>query len=862
MRKNWDRKEFLICLATYLKLPFYEGRVPTISEVTTLIPRNYSSVSIRIANFVACDPAAKARGVYGMTGGYDVCKPYWDEFCNNHEKLLEEVMNYIDNNDIANDEFPIEQDSSVYPTEPRFAKFELILLLYLLIKRIPCGKGSHIFDFFSIFFNYNEEEVEFALNRFKELISSNISNPTEDIFNQVWLEYKSNSSSIIYSARLFWDYILTKSVDAFPEKQFVTKHIISGKLESIEVDEDVEKLVDILLEKDYTSMSIISECMNKFGDKYTHMTLKDWKLCVSNYIEQVKINESKESVILQETDFDDNYDDSEIEQEPDFSQTSISEPRIPIVKTECSKSFNFARDGKTIASSKCLDYSRKLNLPNFVQYRIFCRDKLIELYNQRESLQTRYLDVPAKLSQKDFEKAGKYKFNKWNIEFYICERNKCIEDSGLVRSRQYIYYPIVDKIFLCDDVHTGLKPSIKSVLDSLVINYNPSDFDKTINSTVQTAASTHSMNLSMKAVDVLKRTTEELKLLTGEPKVLNYNTFSLKDFGDRGIFQFSNAILKIILVKGVIENSGIKRDTYYMLDTISNVVVSFGSITTARQRIDSAIKRTYKYKGYSSEQKTSIPKYVPRVHTSVPKCNYDNFVIFLSIIKSSQGNYYSESSIKVYTSNVRSNYIIKKVLRHNPSGDIFDITDIETAKLLLSDIEYDYRKSKAGSANVAVASLYVRFLEEFVFCDKTDFIHEHISPTNLSINKEESKVQPIVDEESNEKNYIRVTYLDGTIDEQLKVVETLINFIQRVGVTNVHKLHLKCYEGDLVCPKEDFIPKYATRYRYISNNLFINTNTNTQTKFSQMKEIAKLLNFNCRIELMKGYTIVDSYNNL
>lgn len=861
MRNNWDRIELLICLATYLKLPFYKGRVPTISEVTKLIPRNYSSVSIRIANFVACDPVAKARGVYGMTEGFDVCKPYWDEFCNNHKKLLDEVMNYLDNNDIANNDNTIEQNSSINPREPRFAKFELILLLYLLIKRIPCGKGSHIFVFFSLFFNYKEEEVEFALNKFKELISSNISNPTEDIFNQVWLEYKSDSSSIIYSARLFWDYILTKSVDAFPEKQFVTKHIISGKLESIEVDEDVEKLVDILFKKNYTSMSIISECMNKFGDKYAHMTLKDWKFCISNYIEQVITNKSNESVILQETEFDDNCDISVIEHEPDFSQTSISDPQIPIVETECSKSFNFARDGKTIASAKCLDNSRKLNLPNFVQYRILCRDKLIELYNQRETLQTRYLDVPAKLSQKDFEKAGKYKFNKWNIEFYICERNKCIEDSGLVRSRQYIYYPIVDKIFLCDDVHTGLKPSIKSVLDQLVINYNPSDLDKTINSTVQTAISTHSMNLSMKAVDVLKRTIEELKVLTGEPKVLNYNTFSLKDFGDRGIFMFSNAILKIILVKGVIENSGIKRDTYYMQDTISNKVVTFGSITTARKRINSAIKRAYNYKGYSSEQKKTFTKYVPRVQTNVPKCNYENFAIFLSIIKSSNGNYFSDSSIKVYTSNVRSNYIIKKVLRHNPSGDIFDITDVETAKFLLSDVEYDYRNRKAGSVNVAVVSLYVRFLEEFVFSDKTDHIQDYIAPTNLSINKKESKVCPI-DEVSNEKNYIRVTYLDGTIDEQLKVVETLINFIQRVGVTNVHKLHLKYYGGDLVCSKEGFLPKYATRYRYISNNLFINTNTNTQTKFSQMKEIAKLLNFNCRIELMKGYTIVDSYNNL
>lgn len=862
MRKNWDRIELLICLATYLKLPFYKGRVPTISEVTTLIPRNYSSVSIRLANFAACDPSARARGVNGMAGGLAVCKPIWDEFCNNHNKLLQEINGYsLYTNNTIEDNSNAKMNTPFSHKEYNFAKFELILLLYLLIKRIPCNKGSHIIDFFSLFFNYDEDAIEYALNRFKDLISSKDTNLSDDIFNQVWFDYKSNSSSIIFSGRLFWDYILTKSVNVFPEKQFATKHIVSGKLESIEADDDVENLVDILLEKDCSLMNIISDCMNKFGEKYSHMSLKDWKLSVSNYIEQSKSVESNDTSSVVNQEIQEEPLANDLEQVTNYTAQSVEEPKISSCQTTLSKSFNFAKEGKTIASNKCLDNSRKLKLPNFVDYRNQCRDEIIKLYNQREYLQTIYLDIPANLSQKDIEKSGKYKFKKWNIEFFICERRKCIEDSGIVRTRQYIYYPIVDKIFLCDDVYTGLKPSIKSVLDSLFINYSSSDFDKSGNSQLQATSHFQSSNLSMKAVDVLKRTTEELKLLTGEPTVLNYNTFTLKDFGNRGIFKFSNAILKIILVKGVIENSGIKCDTYYMQDTISNVVVSFGSITTARQRIESAIKRAYKYQGNNSTQTTSFPKYEPKVQPNNPICNYDNFVTFLSQARSSQGYPYSESSIKVYTTNVRSNYIIKKVLRYRTTGDIFDITDIETAKLLLSDIEYDYRNNKAGSANLAVATLYIRFLEEFVFANKVEDNQVNIPSLKPSDDRENRRTETTY-EESNEKNYIRVTYLDGTIDEQLKVVETLINFVQRVGVTKVYELHLKYYGGDLVCPRKDFVPKYETRYRYISNNLFINTNTNTQTKFSQMREIAKLLNFNCRIELMKGYTIIDTFNNL
>ena len=47
---------------------------------------------------------------------------------------------------------------------------------------------------------------------------------------------------------------------------------------------------------------------------------------------------------------------------------------------------------------------------------------------------------------------------------YVSSRNKCVENSGSVRSRQYVYFPETDNIRLCDDVYTGLKKVLKPVL--------------------------------------------------------------------------------------------------------------------------------------------------------------------------------------------------------------------------------------------------------------------------------------------------------------------------------------------------------------------------------------------------------------
>ena len=494
----------------------------------------------------------------------------------------------------------------------------------------------------------------------------------------------------------------------------------------------------------YGSTLQFSELFREYGGKYLR-----WNKVTGWVFSKKRIKQIRDFISAYNIECNDLFTCDEKE-EPKVGFSNVENTQPPLNKT-----FEFNKGGKSIVSSICREYSKRLGIPTFIDYKNQCRVDLIYLYNQKDKLTTKYLDIPANLSQKDFDKPGKYKFNKWNIEFFICERRKCVEDSGIVRARQYIYFPLVDKIYLCDDVHTGLKPAVKSVLNSLMISYLSSDFEK------------------------------------------------------------------------VESSKGIEAETIP-----SNISPVHNSTVNSRT---------------NSEERVLAP-------SNIENCNVKNFQLYLTTIKSNRGQKYSNSSINVFSTGTRSAYIISKVLKYHDSGNIFNIDDIKVAEKLLSDITYDFKLNKTSSSYVSLLMLYIRFLEEYVFPKR-----KHIE--NTSINQESViKVNPV--NNTLDKKYIRVTYLDGTIDEQSKVVETLINFVQRVGPLSAFNIHLQCCGGDLICYKENFMSLYASRYRYISNDLYINTNTDTQTKYNQMKEFAIRLNFNCRIELMSGYTIIESYCNL
>lgn len=93
-QNRWTREELILALSVYFQLPF--GRLNRntreVKELAQLIGRSDNSAALRLVNFAACDPAITSTGRTGMTSGIPVCKPIFDEFVNDKERLFYEAQ--------------------------------------------------------------------------------------------------------------------------------------------------------------------------------------------------------------------------------------------------------------------------------------------------------------------------------------------------------------------------------------------------------------------------------------------------------------------------------------------------------------------------------------------------------------------------------------------------------------------------------------------------------------------------------------------------------------------------------------------------------------------------------------------------
>ena len=89
-RRLWTRDELVITLSLYYQLPFGRLNHTTreVRELATIIGRSDNSVALRLVNFAACDPYILESGRHGMDSGVGICKPIWDEFYNDKERLF------------------------------------------------------------------------------------------------------------------------------------------------------------------------------------------------------------------------------------------------------------------------------------------------------------------------------------------------------------------------------------------------------------------------------------------------------------------------------------------------------------------------------------------------------------------------------------------------------------------------------------------------------------------------------------------------------------------------------------------------------------------------------------------------------
>ena len=95
---------------------------------------------------------------------------------------------------------------------------------------------------------------------------------------------------------------------------------------------------------------------------------------------------------------------------------------------------------------------------------------------------------------------------------------------------------------------------------------------------------------------------------------------------------------------------------------------------------------------------------------------------------------------------------------------------------------------------------------------------------------------------------IRVTFPDGRIVQEGRVSNTLIEVIKFAGAQNVRDLNITINNDNLVSNK--VTPTYESSLKPVGDDLFIHTNSSTQTKFAQIQQISDELNLGLTVELV------------
>lgn len=98
-RRAWTREESILAFNLYCKIPFGKIRHqnPAIVQLSKILNRTPSSVSMKMCNFASHDPTHQKRNVKGLAHGSKLDKVIWEEFNKNWEELAYQSESVLNN---------------------------------------------------------------------------------------------------------------------------------------------------------------------------------------------------------------------------------------------------------------------------------------------------------------------------------------------------------------------------------------------------------------------------------------------------------------------------------------------------------------------------------------------------------------------------------------------------------------------------------------------------------------------------------------------------------------------------------------------------------------------------------------------
>lgn len=213
--------------------------------------------------------------------------------------------------------------------------------------------------------------------------------------------------------------------------------------------------------------------------------------------------------------------------------------------------------------------------------------------------------------------------------------------------------------------------------------------------------------------------------------------------------------------------------------------------------------------------------------------NLTDYKKYLLLVESAHGRKYSPSSISVYGSALKSPYMIGKVKKYLPSGNLFEILNYNDLNQLYADVLRNADSKLAASSYAVALKLYIQFFREvkkesFTITSSTETLIPNTS------NRNNSDVARVVPHNGKLKRIITPNF---SLSDNTPTA-MLIDFVERIGAKTVYNLKIPYLGRYLVDITRN--PKYMGQTKYI-NGYWLNTCSNTAKKIELMQLIADRL---------------------
>lgn len=127
----------------------------------------------------------------------------------------------------------------------------------------------------------------------------------------------------------------------------------------------------------------------------------------------------------------------------------------------------------------------------------------------------------------------------------------------------------------------------------------------------------------------------------------------------------------------------------------------------------------------------------------------------------------------------------------------------------------------------------------------------HFKDADLDIERYIVK-EPLIPRTPSNRQKIRISFIDDTFIQENQVSSTLVKAVQLAGVRKVFDLNLKNGKKPFMLDHLSEEELKMTKFKSVGDGLWIDTNSDTESKFNILKEINEKLNLGWYIEKVEG----------